>query len=288
MIYLAVLFILAGVLIVLIALFSNIQKTSIPVKTGTDFAPRAPKKRDVVPETVHGDLHSFNDKSGGYSDSSLLSSSLEDISEEESFFDETPSIFSGESSLVNRRGDDSAVHKESQPVQEDVFLDFNEDQSFQYDSNDLLTEENDISSEEPKALDEKSVIEEIPEEPPAEKEEEVNEGNSNKFNATLFEDASNVINYDSGDAVIDPTSAAYKRIHRIGSGVVMCDDAGITFDMNGEIFRFDFRKIYDLWMGKNYVALPMENSKSVKLFLFDGFGQPQQSLENFFSEFKKG
>ena len=107
-------------------------------------------------------------------------------------------------------------------------------------------------------------------------------------NAILFDDRSNMIDYDSGSAVIDASVEGYRNIKRIGSGNLAVEKDGISFYLGDSLHRFDFHRIFDVWSGENYIALPLKGSGTVKLFLMDkGNGLPEK-VEKYFQEYTKG
>lgn len=106
--------------------------------------------------------------------------------------------------------------------------------------------------------------------------------------AVLFDDKSNMIDYDAGGAVLDPSLSAYKSIKRIGAGTLKAEKDGLSFYTGGSLHRFDFHKIFDVWSGSNFVALPLKGSSTVKLFIIEnGAGFPDL-VEVYFQEYTKG
>lgn len=160
--------------------------------------------------------------------------------------------------------------------EEDIFIDFSDEAS------DLpaidLTDEILPEFEEPDnlfpATDE---IQSFPEEPV-----------TGSVKAVLFDDRSNMINYDSGGAVIDPTLSGYSSIKRVGSGILEAEKDGLNFKLGDSLYRFDFHKIFDVWSGANFIALPLKGSSSVKLFLLENPAGFPDMVESFFSEYVKG
>lgn len=113
-------------------------------------------------------------------------------------------------------------------------------------------------------------------------------GSDASVHAVLFDDRSNLIDYNSGTGSIGESVAAYKGIKRIGSGKVQVDDDGISFYMDDKFFRFDFHKVYDVWSGTGFVALPLKGGNSVKLFMIDGANDFPDRVEVYFQEYVKG
>lgn len=87
--------------------------------------------------------------------------------------------------------------------------------------------------------------------------------------AVLFEDTSDIIDYETNENTIDPTLNAYKNIKRIGRGRLETAKEGINFYIEKKFFRYDYHRVHDLKYGDNYVALSLKGSSAVKLFLYD-------------------
>lgn len=118
---------------------------------------------------------------------------------------------------------------------------------------------------------------------------ELHTADDSSVNAVLFDDRSNLIDYNSGGGSgIGESVSAYKGIKRIGKGKVQVDDDGISFYMDDKFFRFDFHKIYDVWSGRNFIALPLKGGSSVKLFMIDGAPDFPDRVEVYFQEYVKG
>ena len=106
--------------------------------------------------------------------------------------------------------------------------------------------------------------------------------------AVLFDDRSNIIDYDSGNALVDASIEGYKNIKRVGSGRLKAEKDGLSFYHGDSLYRFDFHRIFDVWSGDNFIALPLKGSGAVKLFLLEkGSGLPEK-VENYFQEYTKG
>ncbi|HRX47630.1 MAG TPA: hypothetical protein P5120_08925 [Spirochaetota bacterium] len=106
--------------------------------------------------------------------------------------------------------------------------------------------------------------------------------------AVLFDDKSNLIDYDSGVTGIEPSVSALKSIKRIGRGKVQVDDGGVSFYIGDKFYRFDFHKLYDVWSGPGFVALPLKGGSSVKLFMIDGAPDFPDRVEVYYQEYIKG
>lgn len=109
-----------------------------------------------------------------------------------------------------------------------------------------------------------------------------------QIHAVLFDDRSNIIDYESGTGVIDSTFARYRSLKRIGSGTVESDHDGVSFFLDGKLHRFDFHKVYDVWSGQNYIALPLKGNSTVKLFIIENSAGFPEKVEADYKEFEKG
>lgn len=106
--------------------------------------------------------------------------------------------------------------------------------------------------------------------------------------AVMYDDRSNIIDYESGTAVIDTTLSKYKSIKRIGKGTIDSDYDGVSFYLDERLYRFDFHKVYDIWSGSNYVALPLKGNSTVKLFIIENSTGFPGKVESNFKEYEKG
>jgi hypothetical protein len=84
----------------------------------------------------------------------------------------------------------------------------------------------------------------------------------------MYEDASNIIDYNNNDSIIDSTLKEYKKIKRVGAGNLEFSEDGIYFRTGKKLFRFDFRRIADIKSGNNFIVLMMKGNNVLKLFLF--------------------
>jgi hypothetical protein len=84
----------------------------------------------------------------------------------------------------------------------------------------------------------------------------------------MYEDASNIIDYNNNDSIIDSTLKEYKKIKRVGAGNLEFSEDGIYFRTGTKLFRFDFRRITDIKSGNNFIVLMMKGNSVLKLFLF--------------------
>jgi hypothetical protein len=108
------------------------------------------------------------------------------------------------------------------------------------------------------------------------------------ISAVMFDDRSNIIDYESGVGAIDSTFSKYKSIKRIGKGKIETDYDGINFYLDEKLYRFDFHKVYDIWSGSNYVALPLKGNSTVKLFIIENPAGFPEKVEANFKEYEKG
>jgi len=106
--------------------------------------------------------------------------------------------------------------------------------------------------------------------------------------AVMFDDRSNIIDYESGSGVIDSTLSKYKSIKRIGKGRIESDFDGVNFYLDEKLYRFDFHKVYDIWSGSNYIALPLKGNSTVKLFIIENSAGFPDKVEADFKEYEKG
>jgi len=100
--------------------------------------------------------------------------------------------------------------------------------------------------------------------------------------AVLYDDKTGSIDYKKLKNIVAPSEALYKNMKRLGKGELRLDEDGLSFHMDSRLYRFDFYKIADLFVGDDYLALPLKESNSVKLFLIEGNNTfATQVLENF-------
>jgi hypothetical protein len=105
--------------------------------------------------------------------------------------------------------------------------------------------------------------------------------------AVMFDDRSDLIDYSSGIGTLDSTFLKYSDIKRIGRGVIESDSDGISFYLDEKLYRFDLHRIYDIWCGENYVALPLKGNGIVKLFIIENSPDFPYKVEADFKEFDK-
>lgn len=106
--------------------------------------------------------------------------------------------------------------------------------------------------------------------------------------AVLFDDKSNAVDYNSGGSFTGISLEGCKNIRRTGRGKLHLDDDGLSFYLDGKLYRFDFHRIYDLWNGANFIALPLKGSSTVKLFIVEGSEGFPERVAVYFQEYMKG
>jgi len=87
--------------------------------------------------------------------------------------------------------------------------------------------------------------------------------------AVLYEDSSHVIDYANQSGSIDPSLEGYKNIKRIGSGHLDVEKGGVTFYMGKKLYRFDFHRVRDVKSGSGHLAIFLEGSDAVRLFIIE-------------------
>ena len=113
-------------------------------------------------------------------------------------------------------------------------------------------------------------------------------GDDDVVYAIMFDDRSDIIDYTSGVGTIDSSLLKYKDIKRIGRGIIESDPDGINFYLDEKLYRFDSHRIYDIWCGENYVALPLKGNGIVKLFIIENSEDFPHKVETNFKEFESG
>jgi len=106
--------------------------------------------------------------------------------------------------------------------------------------------------------------------------------------AELYEDRSGLVDYAIRVGTIDPTLEKYKLIKRIGRGILVVHDDGLTFDQAGRMYRFDFKQISNIYSGQNYLALTLLKSSSVRLFLHQQIGEVVNLVNSKYKNFLNG
>jgi hypothetical protein len=92
-------------------------------------------------------------------------------------------------------------------------------------------------------------------------------GGGIEFESVFFEDSSSLIDYGRESGTIDPSFKEYKKISRVGSGVLKAEKDNLNFHTGRKVYHYDFKKISDLKTGKNFIAAKIQGSTIVKLFI---------------------
>ena len=106
--------------------------------------------------------------------------------------------------------------------------------------------------------------------------------------AVMFEDRSGVIDYESGEGIIDPGMGGYKKIKRVGKGELSLDMDGFNFHVEGRLYRFDFHRIGKIYTGENYLAVLLRGSGAARLFIFEKGETYIDKISNYFYDSRKG
>lgn len=110
----------------------------------------------------------------------------------------------------------------------------------------------------------------------------------NKFSAVLYEDSSNLMDYQNRNSIIDSTLEEYKKIKRMGKGTLEITGNGIFFNTDKRNYRFDFHRIAKTISGKNYFCLLLKRSGPTRLFIFDNNPAAGADFKNLFNEYTRG
>ncbi len=253
MVYLAILLILCGLLILISALFIEKGRGGVSGYNGPEVSGR-----------------SFSHLSG------------------DSDPDEDEMIFPGD------KTEETDVHAD----EEDIFISFDDDAEDLYDYEEFpgtdITSGSSFNSREDYHQSERIKSDYAEKAPAAGSDEEIyplrrNDDRGNKYvSAVMFDDRSNIIDYESGVGAIDSTFSRYKSIKRIGKGRIESDFDGINFYIDEKLYRFDFHKVYDIWSGPGYIALPLKGNSTVKLFLIENSPGFPDKVEADYKEYEKG
>jgi hypothetical protein len=111
------------------------------------------------------------------------------------------------------------------------------------------------------------------------------EGMSENTPVVMYEDASNIIDYNNNDSIIDSTLKEYKKIKRVGAGNLEFPHDGINFRVGKKLYRFDFRRIADIKSGSNFIVLMMKGSSILKLFLFKNDSLLSERLKKVYNKY---
>ena len=108
------------------------------------------------------------------------------------------------------------------------------------------------------------------------------------YSAILYEDSSNIFDYDNRNSIIDSTLKEYEKIKRIGKGLLELKDNCICFTAENKIYRYDFHRVGKIRGGNNYIALFLKKSRSAGLFILDKDSSIGIKLERIFSDYSRG
>ncbi len=256
MIYLAILLILTGLLIILVSLFLETRKVNSRIDDISAYHARSGKNESPV---------SADDYDPGDVEIDLPDT---DYSEHSS-----GSTFSEDYDLPH--------------IDDDIFISF-DDSSDTDDAGTFPGESGSFDFDETVIFDEEpySEVFDSSESSHGAASEEWNNGGGSA-GAVMFDDHSGIIDYDSGEGIIDSTFKGYKNIKRVGSGELLLDTDGLNFYLDERLYRFDFHRLSRLWTGKNYIAIPVKGGDSVKLFIIDGGESLIKTAEDYFNESRK-
>jgi hypothetical protein len=107
----------------------------------------------------------------------------------------------------------------------------------------------------------------------------------NSYHATLYEDSSNIIDYDKSENKIDPTLKEYRNIKRVGKGDIELAKEGINFYVGKKFFRFDYYRIRDLKIGEKFIAVFLKGSNVVRVFIFDKISGIQSDIKRSYQDY---
>jgi hypothetical protein len=105
------------------------------------------------------------------------------------------------------------------------------------------------------------------------------------FQATLYEDSSNIIDYEKSENRIDPTLKEYRNIKRMGKGDIELAKEGINFYIGKKFFRFDYHRIRDLKIGERFIAIFLKGSDIVRVFVFDRDSGIQSNIKRSYQDY---
>jgi hypothetical protein len=105
--------------------------------------------------------------------------------------------------------------------------------------------------------------------------------------AVLYEDSSHVIDYANQSGSIDPSLEGYKNIKRIGRGHLDLDKGGVTFYMGKKLYRFDFHRVREVRSGSGHLAIFIEGSDAVRLFIIDSGSAIIKAVVDAFREYQR-
>jgi len=105
--------------------------------------------------------------------------------------------------------------------------------------------------------------------------------------AVLYEDSSHVIDYANQSGSIDPSLEGYKSIKRIGRGHLDVERGGVTFYMGKKLYRFDFHRVRDVKSGTGHLAIFLEGSDAVRLFIIESGSAISKSVVDAYREYQR-
>ncbi len=314
MIYLAILLILCGLLIIITALFIETGRASIAGEKKSGGDSRSYERYPGVSELEDVDIILPGDRvipvkeyAAGYRSNNDNVADNSTNNNEDIFisFDDEPAAYHDsdvyDSRDLNKRdkppGAKHIVPAESENNKQSIVDEINEFDRDEFDRDEFDSEFDTIED-----FDRVDSFEEIKEIKGTKdfhgnndlkntgKIDRINpESDENKtVSAIMFDDRSNIIDYESGVGVIDPTFSKYKSIKRIGKGKIESDYDGLSFYIDEKLYRFDFHKVYDIWSGLNYVALPLKGNSTVKLFIIENSPGFPDKVEADFKVYEKG
>jgi hypothetical protein len=108
------------------------------------------------------------------------------------------------------------------------------------------------------------------------------------YSAILYEDSSNILDYDNRSSIIDSTLKEYEKIKRMGKGMLELKDKCISFTSENKTYRYDFHRITKIRGGNNYLSLFIKKSKPARLFIFDKDSSIGIKLERIFNDYSRG
>ena len=120
-----------------------------------------------------------------------------------------------------------------------------------------------------------------------EEEESVFEELSGDTPVVMFEDSSNIIDYNNNDSIIDSSLKEYRKIRRVGEGNLEISEGGVNFRAGKKLFRFEFRRIAEIKSGSNYFVLMMSGNDALKLFLFNKNSFLGERLKQVYNKYSK-
>ena len=105
--------------------------------------------------------------------------------------------------------------------------------------------------------------------------------------AVLYEDSSHVIDYANQSGSIDPSLEGYKNIKRIGRGHLDVEKGGVTFYMGKKLYRFDFHRVRDVKSGRGHLAIFLEGSDAVRLFIIESGSAMIKAVIDAYREYQR-